>query len=247
MGFHVNPVPCFGLEKAMCDEETPRWNVADMERLASRRLRELQESGATLRPVLKTSRALASHFWGKAWMRHLAYCESEGLCLAPGRSLLRHGCVLDLQLAPGEINALVSAESLFDVHLTLPPMEEARMEGLRQACCGCIDSLVSLLEGRTDASVLERLCEPEMGLLPLPGDWRMSCTCPDWSEPCPHEAAAIYAAGTLIDEDPSLLFLLRMVETSSLVSAPELSPDGNYDVAALGAMFDIDLETSVGR
>ena len=93
------------------------------------------------------------------------------------------------------------------------------------------------------AAVLEQLCAPETGLLPAPADWKMRCTCPDWTEPCPHAAAAIYAAGCLVDTDPSLLFTLRCVDPSILLAAPAApaSPD-SFDAASLGATFGIDLD-----
>ena len=60
----------------MCDEE-PRLRAADLERLAAERLKELQDRGETLHPVVNRSRKLAAHFWGSAWMKHLARCESR--------------------------------------------------------------------------------------------------------------------------------------------------------------------------
>lgn len=230
-------------------EESPRLRTADLARLAAERLEKLRAEGEELRPVQGKSRKLASHFWGSAWMRRLALCESGGLCLAPGRSLLRHGCVLDLRVGPGRLEALVSAQELYRVHLRVFPLEGEPLEALRVACCGHIESCVSLLEGQMDAPLLERLCDPDTGLLPGPEDWRMQCSCPDWAEPCPHEAAAIYAAGILIDEDPSLLFTLRsirpedLLETSALAGgSPDSAARATDELEALSATFGIKLE-----
>lgn len=228
----------------MYEDFQPRMNVRKLAALAEQRLQELRSDGEQPRPVVATSRSLASNFWGKAWMRHLALCEAGGLSLAPGRSLLRHGCVLDLRIGPGRISALVSAEELFDVELTIAPLDEERKEQLKAECGGHIGSLVELLEGKVDAAVLERLCDPCVGLLPEPTDWKMRCSCPDWSEPCPHAAAAIYAAGVLLDAEPELLFTLRSFTAEELMSAtvPEVSA-GDFDAVSLGAIFGIDLET----
>ncbi len=224
------------------DEAERPLRVAELAGLAAERLAALQAAGEDMHPVVNRSRALASHFWGKAWMRHLAACESGGLCLAPGRTLLRHGCVLDVQLAAGLIRARVSTRRLEEVELRLAPLEGERLEALVQHCRGRIDSLVSLMEGRVDEAVLVPLCDPQDGLLPEPADWRMSCSCTDWAEPCPHAAAAIYAAGVLIDADPSLLFSLRGVEPASLLKpiAPAVSAD--FVVEDLGKLFGIELD-----
>ena len=216
--------------------------TAELARLAAARLEERRASGEELHPVTGSSRKLASHFWGQAWMRHLARCESGGLCLAPGRSLLRHGCVLDVRVDRGRIRGLVSAQELYEVDLRLAPQGEERQERLRTRCRGHIASVVSLLEGKADEAVLADLCDPEEGLLPEPEDWHMSCTCPDWAEPCPHEAAVIYAVGVLVDQEPSLLFLLRGVEPESLTEGGEEEAEEAWDVEKLASTFGIEME-----
>ncbi len=224
------------------DEERPL-RAAELEALAEKRREELEAAGEDLRPVVSRTRALATRFWGKAWMRHLAACESGGLCLAPGRTLLRHGCVLDLRIAPGFITAKVSGRRLEEVELRIAPLDDERIETLAEACHGRIDSVVSLLEGKLDEAVLGLLCDSERGLLPDPADWRMACSCPDWSEPCAHAAAAIYAAGALIDEDPSLLFTLRALDPGKLMAgaAPTAKAE-DFSAGKLGKLFGIDLD-----
>lgn len=228
----------------MCDAFQPRLKAAELAKLARERAAVLAAEGAELHPVAGQGRALAKHFWGSAWMKQLALCESGGLNLAPGRTLLRHGCVLDVATEQGNIRALVSAEELYEVHLRLRPLEDERIALLAESCRGHIDSLVSLLEGKLDAAVLERLCDPEIGLLPEPADWQMRCTCPDWSEPCPHAAAAIYAVGCLLDADPALLFTLRGVAAEALL-APTAEPPAaaELDTASLSSLFGIEIDT----
>ena len=226
----------------MCGyEEQPRLKAADLERLAQQHRDQLVAAGMELHPVESRSRRLATRFWGSAWMRHLAVCESGGLCLAPGRTLLRHGCVLDVRVLPGRVTAVVSADALYDVELRLIPPDEERVETLAALCVGKIDSLLSLLEGRVDEALLQQLCDPTNGLLPDAHDWRISCSCPDWSEPCPHAAAAMYALGVLLDTQPELLFTLRSVDPDALLRKPVID-GGVFDPAELGAMFGISLD-----
>lgn len=223
----------------MCDDFTPRLKAADLQKLAQQRLAELQAEGEEPRPVVNTTRKLACHFWGSAWMKQLALCESGGMCLAPGRTLLRHGCVLDIRITPCTIHALVSAEELYEVTLQLTPLDSEQQEQLAASCGRHIDSLLSLLEGKVNAAVLQQLCHPETGLLPTPADWSMRCTCPDWSEPCPHAAAAIYAAGCLIDADPHLLFTLRGLTPEALLQP---AAPAAINTAALSSLFGIELD-----
>ncbi|MFI3243537.1 MAG: hypothetical protein R3Y56_04725 [Akkermansia sp.] len=222
--------------------DSPRMKVADWGKLAQARLDELRADGElNLHPVHEKSRKLAKNAWGSAWMRQLAYCEQEGFSLAAGRSLLRHGCVLDVQLGRGTIDALVSGEELYEIHLTLDEPEAEKVEQLRSQCGAHIDSLVALLDGQIDAAVMQQLCDPEEGLLPLPHEWHMDCNCPDWNEPCPHAAAAIYAAGCLIDREPRLLFTLRGIEPSTLCEVPSGKLD-DFDAQDLANTFGIDID-----
>lgn len=225
----------------MCDEPEQRLRVADLPKLAARQREVLLAEGYELHPVVNTSRKLAGHFWGAAWMRQLACCEESGLCLAPGRALLRHGCVLDVRIAPGLITAWVAGAEPCEVRLQLEPFDDEQTEQLALLCRGKIDSLMSLLEGKANDSLLQQLCDPEYGLLPQAEDWRISCTCPDWASPCPHAAAAMYAAGVLIDEDASLLFTLRSVDPATLIRLPEI-PAAPMDADALSSMFGIKLD-----
>ncbi len=224
------------------DEEERPLRAAELEALAAERLAALRAAGEEPHPVVGRSRALASHFWGKAWMRQLATCESGGFALAPGRSLLRHGCVLDVQLAPGLIRARVSTQRLEEVELRLAPLDEERQEELWHCCQGRINSLVSLMEGRVDEAVLAPLCDPQRGLLPEAADWKMSCSCADWAEPCSHAAAAIYAAGMLIDAEPSLLFTLRSYDPAALLVPAVQAEAADFAADELGKMFGIELD-----
>ena len=224
----------------MCEDFQPRLKAADLKKLAAERLAELQAEGLELHPVVNSSRKLAAHFWGSAWMKQLALCESGGMCLAPGRTLLRHGCVLDVRITRGCITALVSADEVYEVELHISPLEGEPLEALSLRCGNHINSLLALLEGKVDSDVLEQLCHPEEGLLPTPQDWRMRCTCPDWAEPCPHAAAAIYAAGCLIDADPKLLFTLRSIDPGALLAPP--AQPAELDTEKLAAMFGIDID-----
>ena len=224
----------------MCDDFHPRLKAAGLKQQAAERLAKLHAEGLELHPVVNSSRKLAAHFWGSAWMKQLALCESGGMCLAPGRTLLRHGCVLDIRITRGCITALVSADELYEVELHISPLEGEQLEALSRSCGNHINSLLSLLEGKVDADVLEQLCHPEDGILPTPQDWKMHCTCPDWAEPCPHAAAAIYAVGCLIDADPKLLFTLRSIEPEALLSTPAQPVELDSD--KLSSLFGIDID-----
>lgn len=225
------------------DEGSPRLKVRDLERLAEQHRTRLLAEGYDLSPVRGESRRLAGNFWARAWMRNLSLCEAWGMNLAPGRTLLRHGCVLHAEIREGRIYALVAGAEVYEVRVSIAPPGEERVAALVASCRGKIDSLVSLLEGKLSESVLACLCDSSSGLLPAPDEWRMDCSCPDWGEPCAHAAAAIYAAGVLLDASPEALFLLRSFQAERLLQdAAGLSPEGVYDAASLSSVFGVEIE-----
>jgi uncharacterized Zn finger protein len=55
------------------------------------------------------------------------------------------------------------------------------------------------------------------GLFPSPGEIEFDCSCPDWASMCKHIAATLYGIGARLDEDPTLFFTLRGVDTGDLI------------------------------
>lgn len=231
------------------DADAPRLKAADWVRLAQQRLAELRAEGLDVKPVVNSSRKLAKNFWASAWMRQLAYSEQEGINLAAGRSLLRHGSVLDLKLEGARVHALISGEELYELEMSLPALDEDRLEPLRELFRLRIDAWISLLDGKLDESVMQLLCEPETGILPRATDWQMHCNCPSWDSPCSHAAAVMYALGCLIDEDSSLLFALLGIDAETLYPREQrhsLNPVGNnlqeIDGDCIADIFGIHLD-----
>ncbi len=234
-------------DQPVCMDDEMPMKRADLRKRAEKMAAELKAKGEELHPVTACSRNLAKNFWGKAWMKSLAACESYGMRLSPGRTYLRYGCVLDIQVRSGRIDALVMGEHLYEVCIQVTPPDETVLEQLRTQCAGRIGSWIDLLKGNLSPELLAILCEPESGLFPLPEDWRFSCSCPDWADLCKHAAAALYAFGVMLDEQPELLFTLRGIEASVLIpDLPDIAAEGDgtlsQDVHSLSDVFGIQLD-----
>jgi uncharacterized Zn finger protein len=163
---------------------------------------------------------------------------------------VRNGSVVDLQIAPGRITALVSGSELYDVAITVKETVKAQWRSICADCAASIDSLVELLQGRFSKGVMERLCRQEGGLFPRPADIRFSCSCQDHASMCKHVAAALYGVGARLDQRPELLFRLRMVDEADLVAGVDgASPLSKTAPAAskvlqtddISALFGLDM------
>lgn len=196
----------------------PYVTVAARKRQAATELAKLEKQGHVVSPVTIEGRTIARTFWGKSWCTNLERYSDYESRLPRGRSYVRNGSVIDLRISRGEIAALVSGSEIYNVKITVAPAAQVRWKALCKDCVGAIDSIVELLQGRLSTAVMERVCLPEKGLFPSPDEIGLSCTCPDWAGMCKHVAAVLYGVGARLDARPELLFVLRGVDHTELVS-----------------------------
>jgi len=197
---------------------SPYVPVASRRAAAERERRRLEKQGSKLSPVVIEGRTIAHTFWGQSWCQNLEGYGDFANRLPRGRTYVRNGSVIDLQIAAGEVRALVSGSSIYRVAVQVDPVPGPRWEALCQECASEIDSLVELLQGRFAKGVMERICRQGKGLFPSPRELRFSCSCPDWATVCKHVAAVLYGVGARLDANPELLFTLCQVDSRELVS-----------------------------
>ncbi len=193
-------------------------SVAERRRKAEREMQKLRKKGHPLSPVVIDGRMIARTFWGKAWCENLERYSDFSNRLPRGRTYVRNGSVLDLQIAPGNVAAMVSGTKIYKVAVDVAAVPKARWRSICGDCAGAIDSLVELLQGRFSKGVMERICQEKSGLFPQPGEITFSCSCPDWASMCKHVAAVFYGIGARLDEQPELLFKLRKVDEKDLIA-----------------------------
>ena len=169
-------------------------------------------------PVNIKGRQIAHTFWGKSWCENLERYSDYANRLPRGRTYVRSGCVFDLQIQSGTVNALVSGSRVYQIQVQVAPIPQMRWKAVCHDCAGAIDSLVELLEGRFSRITMERLCQQKTGLFPMPSEMKFTCTCPDSARMCKHVAAVLYGIGARLDEKPELLFTLRNVDQQDLIT-----------------------------
>jgi uncharacterized Zn finger protein len=192
--------------------------VAVRRHAASRELAGLTKKGHSISPVVVEGRAIARTFWGKAWCDNLERYSDFANRLPRGRTYVRNGSVIHLEIAPGDVQALVSGTDIYTVTVKVSSVGRSRWRAICQDCTGAIDSLVELLQGRFSRGVMERLCREKTGLFPSPAEIDFDCSCPDWASMCKHVAAVLYGVGARLDEHPELLFALRRADERDLIT-----------------------------
>src|SRR5262252_91313 len=232
------------------DDEFPVYiSTAERRRKAEREASKLK--GAS--PVVISGTRIVETFWGKAWCQNLERYSDYANRLPRGRTYVRNGSVIDLQIAFGEVKALVSGSSIYKVAVKITPVSKARWKSICKDCAGAIDSLVELLQGRFSKGVMERMCIENNGLFPSPKEIQFSCSCPDWAYMCKHVAAVLYGIGARLDRQPELLFRLHKLDEKELISsasrevplARKGGDSGNIlSTGDLSVLFGLDLAKS---
>ncbi|SDP43750.1 SWIM zinc finger family protein [Desulforhopalus singaporensis] len=230
--------------------------VAEKKARALKKLEKLKKKNPGIKPVILQGKTLARNWWGKSWNKNLErYADYENR-IDRGRSYVRLGAVLDLQIKREKISALVagSAEQPYKVEISIMPITLERWKEIRQQCEGQLQSLQDLLAGKFPESLADIFFSKDKGLFPDPKAIKLDCSCPDWATMCKHVAATLYGVGARLDEDPSLFFILRGVNTNELIakavedSAKKLAAkagkkSGNVlDDADLSDIFGIDMD-----
>ena len=198
--------------------------VAERRRKAAREVERLRKKGHLAAPVVIEERRIATTFWGKAWCDNLESYRDFESRLPRGRTYVRNGSVIDLQISPLKVRAMVSGSSIYEVSVGIAELPKAQWQAVCRDCAGGIDSLVELLQGRFSEGVMKRLCRQDKGLFPRPSEIEFFCSCPDYASMCKHVAAVLYGIGTRLDEQPELLFHLRAVDENDLVARIDTAP-----------------------
>jgi uncharacterized Zn finger protein len=196
----------------------PYVSVAKKRRHAEREVAKLKKRGRSIAPVKIEGRTIARSFWGQAWCTNLERYSDYENRLPRGQTYVRNGSVVDLQIARGEVAAMVAGSDLYKIKIAISPVKTSRWRAICRDCAGTIDSLVELLQGRLAKGVMDRVCREGDGLFPSPAEIKLSCSCPDWADMCKHVAAALYGVGARLDEKPQLLFVLRGVDENELIA-----------------------------
>ncbi len=231
-------------------------SVAEKKAKAAAKLKQLKKKMPDIKPVVIEGNALAHTWWGKSWNKNLERYADYSNRIGRGRSYVRHGAVLDLKIDSGQVTALVqgSASKPYKVVIRINAINQTHWKEIKKQCEGQLKSLQDLLAGKFPKPLDEIFFNKEKGLFPSPGAISFDCSCPDWASMCKHVAAALYGIGARFDEDPSLFFKLRGVDTDDLIARAVKDLTGELlekskkksakviDDADLSGIFGIDMD-----
>ena len=199
----------------------PRYvSVGEKQQRAKKKLEKLMKENKDIKPVRIEGTAIAKTWWGKAWNKNLEAYADYSNRIGRGRTYVRSGSVLDLQIQEGHVKALVqgSESDPYSIVIKIKSLEKSIWEEIKTFCAGKLDSLQELLLGKFPEALSEMFTARGKGLFPSPKEIDFDCSCPDIASMCKHVAATLYGVGARLDHEPNLFFLLRQIEIGDLIS-----------------------------
>jgi uncharacterized Zn finger protein len=191
--------------------------VSQRKKQAEKKISALRKKNPNLSPVTIEGKKIAVNWWGIAWNKNLESYADFSNRIGRGSAYVKNGFVLDLQIEPGLITALVQGSSLYNVKIKIDPLSERKWNKIIEKYGHKISGIESLIKGEFPKELSDVFLVQKEGLFPSPKEIHMDCNCPDWADMCKHIAAVLYGVGAKIDNDPLIFFKLRNVNFEELL------------------------------
>ena len=195
-------------------------------------------------------------WWGDRFIQALEEFTDENR-LKRGRSYARGGKVLNFEIDKNEIVAQVQGSinpyfgvytvPLYCIEIKLTPIPKTKWKEAISKLSSKASIVSRLLLNEVPENIEDTFSELGLNLLPhSKKDFKTSCSCPDYANPCKHIAGVYYLVASQLDRDPFLLFELRGLSKTELQEKLAASPLGK----ALSSQFNaeeipIEISTSL--
>lgn len=193
--------------------------VTKKKQKAAKQIEKLKKKNPNISPIVIEGKLIAKTWWGKAWNKNLEIYADYSNRIARGRSYVRNGAVIDLQITQGVVKALVQGTDRkpYEIKITIEPLSSEKWNSILAICNHKIDNLEELVEGKFPKQLEEIFTLKGKGLFPTKKEIKFDCSCYDWAEMCKHVTAVLYGIGARLDEDPLLFFKLRNIDFEVLL------------------------------
>jgi uncharacterized Zn finger protein len=155
--------------------------------------------------------AFVKNWWAQRWIAALERLVDSGR-LSRGRSYARQGQVLSIEETKDGISARVqgSQRTPYKIKIQIASLTDTQWDEVIDALAEQAIFSAQLLAGEMPQEIEQAFESAKVSLFPSQrNDLKTDCSCPDYSNPCKHIAAAHYILGERFDEDPFLIFRLR--------------------------------------
>ena len=195
-------------------------DAAELRKKAHESITSAKKKGRAYEPVVARTRrgSLCESWWGQAWCSNLERYAAYYSRLERGKSYVRSGAVIDLQIRDQKVEAKVQGRrrTPYKVEIRIGRLSEENCQKIISRCNTKIASIEKLVNGEFPEELKDIFTE-EGGLFPSPREISFNCSCPDWAMMCKHVAAVMYAIGIRFDENPFYFFGLRGIDVDRFI------------------------------
>lgn len=194
-------------------------SVEELRKKADSSLTTANKKGQKYEPIVVHGRKICKSWWGQAWCQNLEQYADYESRIGRGKRYVSSGAVVDLKIQGGKIDARVqgSRKIPYKVEIKISPLSEEHCQQVIEKCGRRIENMESLIGGNFPNEMKELFIE-NGGLFPTPREISFHCSCPDWAIMCKHVAAAMYAIGVRVDENPFWFFQLRGIDVERFIN-----------------------------
>ena len=182
-------------------------------------------------------------WWGQRFIEALEHFTDPAR-LGRGRSYASGGRILDYKLADGTVTAKVRGsinpyfgvykEPIYRTSITIKAITAADWTKVIRRIASRADLVTKLLMNEMPDTIEDAFAELDLHLLPhSERDFKTSCSCPDYANPCKHIAGVYYLLASDLDQDPFVMFELRGLSRDNLHAELARSPLGQILASAL--------------
>lgn len=175
-------------------------------------------------------------WWGKRFIEALEAFSDSGR-LGRGRSYASNGKIIEYKIDGNKITAKVRGsinpyfgvykEPKYDTKIEITPIDRASWSKAIKYVSSKASFVSKLLMNEVPDSIDSAFADLGLHLLPHSRkDFKTSCSCPDYANPCKHIAGVYYLVASQLDHNPFLLFELRGLSKVELQSELVKSPLG---------------------
>lgn len=175
-------------------------------------------------------------WWGQKFIEAIEQLTDSGR-LSRGRSYARGKKVKSFGIKDGVVTAKVrgSVNPYFGVHkeplytttIEFQPLSQAKWSAAIALIASKASLISRLLLNEIPDNIEDTFKQLNLNLLPgSRKDFKTTCSCPDYSNPCKHIAGVYYLVAAELDQDPFLLFELRGLSRHNLLKELAKSPLG---------------------
>src|SRR6266700_5118665 len=182
-------------------------------------------------------------WWGQ---RFIAALEefTDPARLGRGRSYASGGRILNYTLDNGTVTARVRGsinpyfgvykEPIYTTSITIKAISSSDWKKAISQIASRADLVTKLLLNEMPDTIEDAFSGLNLHLLPYSqSDFKTSCSCPDYANPCKHIAGVYYLLASALDKDPFVMFELRGLSRDDLRAELARSPLGQILASAL--------------